>query len=426
MLNFSLVAKTSLKMVAVLCFISLYAYTATAQSGLALYRQVKAFSLSGAKADVNSVTFKRDRVEMTFTGTFYFTAPIDGKVTGLVFIGQGTFKAQVPPDEFEKANVKRMLTVEDAIESDFKTAVFRFTDNTMDILGRNKSEGTVPTAAQALASELDARILKETGANLSSRVVLSVLNQEMPGFFFANFDGGKRGRFNYVLDIQNRIPTDYFGVNAGEKGLIFKYDSVTKENDVWLAFYSLSDYSRATASYSDRNDLVDISNYDMNIDLREPKKRLGLQAKIRMQSKIADLSALTFTIGESLGEGEDERLKKQMRIKVVRLDGAAIQSVQEDWESGFTVFLPNAVKQGQNIELEIEIEGDFVRQPDFAPDFNYPRSNASWYPRQGYLDRSTFNFTFSHQKKLKVASTEPGSANCQDPKVQIRSLQNIQ
>ena len=74
--------------------ISIFALSISAQSGLALYNQIKAFSLTGAKADVSALTLKRDRVEMTFSGTFYFTAPIDGKVTGAVFIGSGTFRLQ--------------------------------------------------------------------------------------------------------------------------------------------------------------------------------------------------------------------------------------------------------------------------------------------------------------------------------------------
>src|SRR5258708_38971646 len=101
-----------------------------------------------------------------------------------------------------------------------------------------------------------------------------------------------------------------------------------------MAFYSLSDYARGAASYSDRNDLIDINNYDMNVDLRTPKKKLGLQTKISLQSKVPNLKAVTFKIGENLGEYEKERLKKQMRLKAARLGSAALELVQEDWESG--------------------------------------------------------------------------------------------
>jgi len=377
----------------------------SAQEPAALYSQIKAFSLNGGKADVTNLVLTRDRVEMTFSGTFYFSEPVEGKIRGAVFLGRGTFRAPVPSDEFERANVKRLLGVENAIESDFMSAVLRFSDNTADIVGTGRTEGAASPDAQQLAVEIDGRMLKETGASLSSRVTLSILNRETPGFFFANFDGGKRGRFSYVLDYQNRIPTDYFSINAGERGLIFKHDS-TLGSEVWTAFHALSDYERGTASYSDVNDLVDVTKYEMDLDLTEPKKRLGLKARLSMHTLLPNVRAVSFTIGESLREYDDQRLKKQLRLKSVKAKGVEIGFVQNDWEGGFTVFLPGETTVGQTFDLDLEMEGDFLRQPAIAgqDDVSYPRSNGSWFPRHGYLDRATFGLTFRHKKGLKVAS----------------------
>ena len=44
---------------------------------------------------------------MTFNGTFYFSEPVLGKVTGAVFIGRGLLALPAPPSEFERANMKR-------------------------------------------------------------------------------------------------------------------------------------------------------------------------------------------------------------------------------------------------------------------------------------------------------------------------------
>lgn len=106
---------------------------------------------------------------MSFDGTFYFTAPINGRVTGAVFIGDGKFTTEIPPNEFEKDNVKRLLGV-DVIESDFKTAVLRFSDDTAERLGKPTPEtASLDPQAQRIAREHDARILKQTGANLAAR-----------------------------------------------------------------------------------------------------------------------------------------------------------------------------------------------------------------------------------------------------------------
>ena len=95
--------------------------------GKALYDQVKAFGLTGGTTTVEQLVLTRDRVSMTLSGTLYFAAPVNGKVTGAVFMGEGAMRAEAPPSSFERDNLKRMLGAE-LVETDFKTAVFRFSD----------------------------------------------------------------------------------------------------------------------------------------------------------------------------------------------------------------------------------------------------------------------------------------------------------
>jgi hypothetical protein len=371
--------------------------------GKELYEKIRAVTLAGGSAEARAIVLRRDRAEMTFDGTFYFAAPVEGRVTCAVFVGEGKFRAEVPPSEFERENVRRLLGT-DAVESDFKTAVLRFTDDTFDIVGQNRREGTAADArAEKLAAELDGRILKETGANLSARVALSILNSEKPGFFFANFDGGRRGRFSLLVDRQNRIPVANFGLDGGEKGLIFAYQDPVYGNDVWMAFLSLEDYEQKRGTYSDVNDLIDITYYDMDADVRDPGSRLRLTARVSAQSRAAGLRAVTFMLGESLPELDNMRLKKQLRLRSARVGGTEVSAVQEDWEGGLTVFLPAALDAGQKVEFEFQLEGDFMRDAGFANCF-YPVSNTQWYPRHGYLDRATYDLTFHHRRNRKIAS----------------------
>src|SRR5260370_32418732 len=116
---------------AVAAFIApaLFAQYQGGANGKDLYTAVKSFSLGGGSVKVNAFVLNRDRAQMTFSGTLYFTTPIEGHVTGAVFIGEGKFSAAIPPSEFEKDNVKRLLG-SDIVESDFRTAVLRFSDDT--------------------------------------------------------------------------------------------------------------------------------------------------------------------------------------------------------------------------------------------------------------------------------------------------------
>jgi hypothetical protein len=369
-----------------------------------LYTKIKAFSLSGGSSETTGLVLKRDRVEVTFDGTFYFMSPIEGRIVGAVFIGQGKFRAEVPSSEFEKDNVRRMLGT-DFVESDFKSAVFKVSDDSFDQVAANRREGgAIPERAQRLATELDGSFLKESGANLSARLTMSMLNAEKPGFFFGSFDGGRRGRFSLILDYQNRIPVANFSLNAGEKGLIISYQGPLYGNDVWMAFYSLEDYQNRRVQYSDRNDLIDIISYQMNLDLLDPGSRLSLDVRLVAEVRHSNLIVLPLQIGESLGEYDNMRLKKQLRLKSVRSAGAELSAVQEAWEGGLTVFLAKPAQVGEKLDLSFEFAGDFMRDPGDGSDCFYPVSNTSWYPRHGYIDRATAELTFLHKKRRRIAS----------------------
>jgi hypothetical protein len=210
---------------------SAFAETSTSP-GVHLYQELRQFDLSGGISHAENLTLKRDRVTMTFNGTFYFEKPIDQHVYGAVFVGEGTFHADPPPTDFERENVRRLLN-DDAVDSDFRTAVLRFSDSTFDEIAGHVNQGEAEREARRLADEFEPRLLKEVGANMSARLSISILNGEQPGVFVAQFDKGKRGAFTYALDFQSRIPLASFDLDAGEKGVIFAHNFALY-NEVWM------------------------------------------------------------------------------------------------------------------------------------------------------------------------------------------------
>jgi hypothetical protein len=92
----------------------------TSAKDLALYSEIKSFSLTGGAVDVNGLVIKKDRAQITLAGTVYLAALANGQIIGAVFIGEGTFALETPPTDFEQANIRR-LTGMDTIKTDFKT-----------------------------------------------------------------------------------------------------------------------------------------------------------------------------------------------------------------------------------------------------------------------------------------------------------------
>jgi len=368
-----------------------------------LYEALNKFEMQGA-VKVNNLKLKRDRAEMVFTGDFYFATPVNGRVTGAVFIGQGTFHAPSPPIKFEEDNLIKVLG-KNSVESDFKTAVLRFSDDTFDIIGKGMSNAAaIPEQAMDLARELEPRLLKEAGANISARLAVSIGNNESPGFFLAQFDKGDLDRFTLIADYQARIPCSTFGINGGEKVIIFRYAPYDYYNDLWIATYSEEDFEKGQVSYSDEFDIVSPLHYKMEIDLREAKKELQTKMRIDFESSIDNLRALPMEINEGLGTFDDVRLDKSMRVESARYKGQDLLFIQEDWESGVTFILPDPVGKGEKFSIDVTIAGDFIH--DRQADFNvfYPLSNTCWYPRHGYLKRSTYDLTFRHKKGHTVVS----------------------
>jgi hypothetical protein len=371
-----------------------------------LYSQLRAFSLGPDSATAENLVLQRDRVTITFVqGTFYFAAPVAGKVRGAVFMGTGNFHSDVPANEAERGNVRRLLKADD-VSSDFKTAVLQFTDDTYDVIGKSAKPGAaIPPQAQHLATELLKSLLEENGLNLASRTLESILDGESSGIFFSQFDGGKRRRFSLLFDPQTRVPVANFEINAGEKGLIFAYDSDIYSSDVWLAFYSKADYESGKATYSNMFNLVDTPNYYLELDLREPKKTMSLVARMNCTSLSDGIQFIPFSLGEDLTSHDDERRKKQLFVQSAKLaDGTPIEYFQEQWESGFSVALPAPLKKGQSVTLEIALRGDFMLNPDNEQGVYFPRSTTSWYPRHGYLSRSTFDVVIVHRRHDKAVT----------------------
>jgi hypothetical protein len=133
-----------------------------------------------------------------------------------------------------------------------------------------------------------------------------------------------------------------------------------------------------------------------------PKSRLAVKAIVSMLSLQDNVTVIPFLLCESLGNYNHVRLKKQLFVKNITLNNQSLQFAQEQRDSSVAVFLPTTLK-AKKIDLVFEMEGDYMCQPSNVENIHYPVSTTDWYLRHGYLDRSTYNFTYIHPKKYKIA-----------------------
>src|SRR5574341_580892 len=241
------------------------------------YQQLRNVGLSGEVSTVNNLVLKRDAGTFTFhSGSFQFLAPVNGKVTGAVFIGNGSFTL-TPPLEMEKKTLS-LLTKEPGITEGFGGAVLRFTDGTYEEI---KKAAGVSAGAGGLAgdsgplNEIQTALRKKLHWNLTARLLQDVLSPE-PGGFFAAFIRGEKynGKMLYLIDPRgvtalNRI----FIPLAPEEVTLMTYDE--NKFGIWAAFHYSSEYAAGTASGTQKNAPIHLESQKLDTAIEKSGKLNG-------------------------------------------------------------------------------------------------------------------------------------------------------
>jgi len=85
------------------------------------------------------ITIRRDALTLALNrGVIAFLEPVNGKITGAVFIGDGEIVA-IPPDAIEKQQLYK-FTGTPILNEPFQTGIFRFTDGTYEEIRKEISK----------------------------------------------------------------------------------------------------------------------------------------------------------------------------------------------------------------------------------------------------------------------------------------------
>jgi hypothetical protein len=142
-----------------------------------LYDQIKNISCDENKvAEVESLVLIREVALFRLNqGRICLFQPVDGRIIGGVFSGEGVFEFS-PPTEIERYQLKR-FTERENLKEDFKTLYLLFSDSTGMELERRLdfSFGEVSGGFKSEAESSPERFLKESAGNLWTRVLADIL-----------------------------------------------------------------------------------------------------------------------------------------------------------------------------------------------------------------------------------------------------------
>jgi peptidase M1-like protein/carboxypeptidase family protein len=370
-----------------------------------IYRQLRGIGF-GDTFRLNDYTLDLDVGTFQFQkGTLTMLAPVNGVVTGAIFIGEGHFnlKPVLPLDAHELSR----RTGAPEVNEDFSEVVFRFTrDGWAKFLpGAVEKTGT-PAEAVVMISHWRERMRQrrerplglseyllegDTMDNVDADLLAAIYNPSHPVFFNAYLRGKKHKDLRFF--VRNRVGAIPQLDSPEEVGLI-NYDPEGMEDGVWYLAHLKPEYLNHTAnSREDRRLFATI--------------RYKIETVIAKNEHLFSTATITF---EPLVKGE--RILKfgllpNLRVtRVIDEQGQDLNFIQEDRkeDGSFYAILPAAPDAGIERSITVDYTGDKILQQAGNGSF-YVGSRASWYPNlNGFGERAFYDLTYKVPRKYKVIS----------------------
>ncbi|HET9531687.1 MAG TPA: carboxypeptidase-like regulatory domain-containing protein, partial [Blastocatellia bacterium] len=294
-----------------------------------VYTQLRSIKLSGESAAVNTLSLKRDSATITFKeGQLYFLAPVEGRVTGAVFIGSGEFSL-TPVFALEQKHLG-ILTGGPSINEQFSKMVLRFTDSTYDEIKKQAEikPGEMSSSAQdALNDNRNAlRKGRNTRFNLDARILVDLLWPGQVGLFQAFFNGKRYGDLLYGMDPLGSpfvTPEEVVLVAFSEGNL-----------GIWVATH-LADHYKTPSVFNENHQLIDLTHHKIEATVKS--KRLDARVQTRFKALVDGSRVIPFELYPTL------RVKK-----VIDDMGRELRFIQEKKEedADFFVILQEGLKKG--------------------------------------------------------------------------------
>ncbi len=357
------------------------------------YQALRNLAIGTEAISVNQLVLKRDAGSFTLSGTICFAAPVEGKITGAVFNGSGSFQLD-PPLAIEKTSLSR-LTRQPGLTENFEQLVLRFTDATYEELKRSPAAQPAQRACDTDAWNDIAHSLRKNMMlkwNLSARILQDVYSKA-PGGFFAAFIRGKKYNDREIFIIDPHGVTDPFPA-APEEVMFTTWDE--NKYGVWAAFHLSSEYANGKATGKQRNAVLRIEKQDVDLTA-EKNGRLTGKANTTFVAEADSLRVVPF------------KLYPTLRVQAVTdSSGQAVKFIQEDKDedADFWVILPKPLALGERFSIVTSYNGkDALLNQGSGNYYLAGGARTSWYPNSSFDDFASYDMRFTFPKEFKLVAS---------------------
>jgi len=370
-----------------------------------IYRQLRgdglgeSFRLDSFKLVLDVATFQFQK------GTLTFLSPVNGIVTGAIFVGEGRF-ALTPVTSIDDRELKRR-SGETEFTEEFTDAVFRFTGDGHLKFMPGLGAHTEPTADQAAILRTWREKMRrrheqalgyteyllqgESMDNLDADLLAAIYNPAHPEFFNAYLHGKKHKDLRFF--VRHRVGALPQIDSPEEVGLI-NFDPEGMDDGVWYLSHLKPELSNRIASSAEDRRLFATHRYKIETVIAR-NGHLFSAANISFESLVAGERVLKFG------------LLPNLRVTRVTGDqGQNLYFIQESRkeDGSFYVVLPSPPLLGREQSINVEYAGDRVLRQAGEGSF-YVGARTSWYPNlNGFGEPALFDLTFKVPKRYKIIS----------------------
>ena len=354
----------------------LAATCAYAASPEELYREILAYRVAET-FNVRNASITRYEATIEFeSGEIQMLSPVQDRYHGLLFTGKGTFRFK-PPDPIERDQLHKFTSTR-VLEEPFTSALLRFSDETAVELLKAKSNVSSSKAAHCGACrEIRTKTLKKFLRNFDSRVLRDIYSGKSD-YFMAYIYGKTKGEFLLELDPEQK---EQFTVVQNSR-----MDMV----DVW------SSYLTTPESPADE---VKIPYFEAEIEIEKDGK---LTAKATMDLYPAeDLKSVALNLSPilELEKIEDSAGNSLFFIYETGEDRVGEPPLKQD---RVDIFFPSPVESGRKTQLRFTYRSDHMIKREGSRNEYLIHDTIGWYPRYGYLNRSTSKVTYCYPEDLEL------------------------
>ena len=351
-----------------------------------LHDQLQSLRLDSSRVyAVQNLRLRRGPMNLTLIqGKLAFYAPLDGRITGVVFTGSGRVTL-TPREPSEKLSLLHFLGVP-LLDQNFTGAYLRFTDDTADEIKEQLDEqaGENGLSAVSNSSFTDPwnAVLSDLNAWHSLRILSDWLAAKPRPYFYAGIFGSPAGPFDILMDPRREEPVLVGQARLVDKVRFFEtWASLPSTQAGTSAVYDFQpiSYSIATTIHADRSLDGDTTLKIRAVRDGERVLALSLAPELRLRQ-------ITDNAGDSL-----------LFFPTAEFD--------QSGESGtILIVLNEPVHTGQELTLHMDYQGRVIS--DAGNGVLFVGERGSWYPHPAGPDRFVpFDLTFRWPRQLMLIAT---------------------